>query len=53
MFPHDAPLATITGAASCIMDDDGALDMGRYRELAREVYNESVRLNNWSVSVLL
>ncbi|MEZ4488031.1 MAG: DUF4118 domain-containing protein [Cyanobacteriota/Melainabacteria group bacterium] len=44
---HDlrTPLATITGAASCIMDDDGALDMAGYRELAREVYNESVRLN--------
>lgn len=45
---HDlrTPLATITGAASSIMEGSKALSLTDCRILAGEIYNESVRLNS-------
>lgn len=44
---HDlrTPLATITGAASSIMNSDIDLEIEAIRELGNEIYKESVRLN--------
>ncbi|QQR58648.1 MAG: sensor histidine kinase KdpD [Candidatus Melainabacteria bacterium] len=44
---HDlrTPLATITGAASSIMEGSKSLSLSDCRILAGEIYNESVRLN--------
>lgn len=43
---HDlrTPLATITGAASGLLEDKGALDSGTRQELARGIYDEAKRL---------
>ncbi|MCW5822625.1 MAG: sensor histidine kinase KdpD [Cyanobacteria bacterium TGS_CYA1] len=45
---HDlrTPLATITGAASSIMEGSKSLTLEDCRLLAGEIYNESVRLNS-------
>jgi len=44
---HDlrTPLATITGAASSIIEAPESLDLDSCRERAKEIYSESVRLN--------
>ncbi len=44
---HDlrTPLASITGAASGLLDDDGTLDPQGRRELAQLAYEEAERLN--------
>lgn len=44
---HDlrTPLATITGAASGIMESGSSVKLAECRELAGEIYNESRRLN--------
>ncbi len=44
---HDlrTPLATITGAASSIIESSDSLSLENCKELAEEIYNESVRLN--------
>ncbi|MGD9681757.1 MAG: DUF4118 domain-containing protein [Candidatus Obscuribacterales bacterium] len=44
---HDlrTPLATITGAASGIMDPENTLDQESYRQLGKEIYQEAFRLN--------
>lgn len=44
---HDlrTPLATITGAASGIVEGTEALDLASCKELAREIYQESMRLD--------
>jgi two-component system sensor histidine kinase KdpD len=44
---HDlrTPLATITGAASSLVDDQEALDADAQRELAQTLYEEAARLN--------
>lgn len=45
---HDlrTPLATITGAASSIIEGSSSLTLDNCRLLATEIYNESVRLNS-------
>src|SRR5262249_24590188 len=44
---HDlrTPLATITGAASSIIEGSRRMDLEKCKQLAHEVYDESVRLN--------
>lgn len=44
---HDlrTPLATITGAASSIIEGTDGMDLQICKEMAGEIYNESVRLN--------
>ncbi len=44
---HDlrTPLATITGAASGILDGKGSMDAQSCNEMAQEIYDESIRLN--------
>lgn len=44
---HDlrTPLATITGAASSILGSSKRMDVESCRELVREIYDESIRLN--------
>jgi two-component system sensor histidine kinase KdpD len=44
---HDlrTPLATITGAASALLDGDALIDADSRRDLAQSIYEESERLN--------
>jgi two-component system sensor histidine kinase KdpD len=51
---HDlrTPLATITGAASGIVEGTEALDLGSCKEMAREIYQESIRLDRLVANLL-
>lgn len=51
---HDlrTPLATIAGAASSIVQGTEALDMSSCKEMAREIYHESMRLNRLVTNLL-
>ncbi len=51
---HDlrTPLATITGAASSIMEAPQSLDLESCKDRAKEIYQESVRLNRLVTNLL-
>lgn len=51
---HDlrTPLATITGAASSIIEAPDSLDLPGCKERAQEIYDESVRLNRLVTNLL-
>ena len=44
---HDlrTPLATITGAASSILEGTKSLDLETCKQMVKEIYDESIRLN--------
>ena len=51
---HDlrTPLAVITGSASSLLDPEGHLTEGARQDLARDIYNESERLNRFLSNLL-
>ncbi|MBX9688991.1 MAG: sensor histidine kinase KdpD [Candidatus Obscuribacterales bacterium] len=51
---HDlrTPLASISGAASSILEGSSALDLENCKEMVREIYDESMRLNRLVANLL-